>query len=560
MLWQAIEKESDYNGCLPFNLTEGILINAGNTSIRTFVQKARFQQICAKDNYPLLRVNNHMYNQRITELPEVQHSWKSFTQTIQGGFNLSAVSIIFSLSSLAVMTWFMSIFVATNYTMRPSLLMWLSTGMSSVFMLVAMILCIIRTHNDQKRDYIDGQALVSLLHGNVALSALNLISVFFLQINQVQVAIRLLLRQSDKRLTFVFGLIATLVSQVLWGVTMFYALDKSSDAGDVILAFIYLVRLTGALCYAAIVTVFILTKIKSIMVYRKMWLLTAATVILVYSPVAFFFSQAANSWSYDVTEMFTIVSYDVCVVMPWAWCSEYNEIKKEIEKEGVLGRRFFEDEWYELDGSQLFSEGDYGGPFSQIPHSLGAEVGGSSEDPHKSFGKGIHFLLKWRKFKVRCLRLIDLAIEKSMSVPQPGLPLAFSINTPGFHTTLRFGKGDGKVSYRKSSTNPDDDSSLKEFSDINNTGTSSFNGSRDPDAGDLGSQRDVFVYRPKNIVIESSESDEGNDDESNNDESNNEEGDGDSNNRSEHTPVEDIDISDDLEENFDRNSTNTENV
>lgn len=547
MLWQAIEKESDYKGCLPFNLTEGVLINAGNTSIRTFIQKALFQQICAKDNYPLLSVNNHMHKQEITELPKIQYSWESFTQTVQGGFNLSAVSIIFSLSSLAVMTWFMSIFVATNYTMRPSLLMWISTGISSVFMLVAVVLCIIKTHNDQKSDYIDGQALVSLLHGNEALSALNLISVFFLQVNQVQVAIRLLLRQNDKRLTFLCGLLATLLSQVLWGVTMFYALDKLSDAGDVILAFIYLVRLAGALCYAAIVTVFIITKIKSIMLYRNMWLLTAATVILVYSPVAFFFSQAANSWSYDMSEMFTIVSYDVCVVMPWAWCSEYNEIKKEIEKEGFLGRRFFEDEYYELDGFHLFSQDDTNKPSSGIPPSAGAESAGSLEGSQKSPGKGALLLLKWRKFKLRCLRIVDLAIEKSMSVPQPGLPLAFSMNTPGFNTgtMLRFGKGDAKVSCRKSSTRGDADSSPKDFSDPNNTGVSSLNESGYSDAGDLRSQRDVFVYKPKNIVIESCDGEEGN---GNNDSGSNQ------------RPDENIDLSDDLDDNYERNSDITENV
>ena len=51
-----------------------------------------------------------------------------------------------------------------------------------------------------------------------------------------------------------------------------------------------------------------------------------------------------------------MVNYVIGVVIPWEWCNKFNLIMKAKEKEGVLGRRFYEDELYELDRFELFVE------------------------------------------------------------------------------------------------------------------------------------------------------------------------------------------------------------
>ncbi|KAI5967945.1 RIM21 [Candida margitis] len=191
---------------------------------------------------------------------------------------------------------------------------------------------------------------------------------------------RLFQRQKDKRLTFYVGCVASLTSQVIWGVAQFRYFAENNEAGDILPAFIYLVRIAMALCYAAIITVYFLSKIQIIVANRRIWLLTLLTLILIYSPVAFFIADVSNAFIYELSEVFSVVNYVIGVVIPWEWCNKFNLIMKAKEKEGVLGRRFYEDESYELDRFELFVE-------EQMPleddndHDDADESDGTSNNP-----------------------------------------------------------------------------------------------------------------------------------------------------------------------------------
>lgn len=351
-------KAKVYPSCAPIDLPQGLLISHDYQKSVEYIREGTYQQMCYEGTMPMLNTNVGLILQKFTApLPIVAESWIEFTQhSLRGSFSYSVVAIVYSISVLAVIIIFLTIFVLTNYTIKPSALLKLSTCLSSIYILVVVIKSILILHGQQIHGYLSGTDLLYMLNTNLAINSLDLILVFLLQINQVQVIMRIFLRQKDKRLTFFVGIIASFTSQAIWGVSQFHTFSEDNEAGDILPAFIYLVRIAMGLCYAAILTVYFLSKIQYILANRQIWLLSLLTVILIYSPVAFFVADVANAFIFELSDVFSVVTYVICVVIPWEWCNKFNIIMKTREKEGVLGRRFYEDEIYELDRFELFVE------------------------------------------------------------------------------------------------------------------------------------------------------------------------------------------------------------
>lgn len=347
-----------YPSCEEIKLNEGMVISHDHDYSVQHILKAIYVQNCYRDAIPVLNTNVGLVIDKFTKpLPIVAESWANFTHhNIRGSFSYSVVSIVYAIAVLAVITWFLTIFVFTNYTIKPSWLLKLSTLLSSVYILVVVVKSIIIFHLQQREGYLHGAKVLNEINENKAVNIIDLIVVLLLQINQVQVIMRLFQRQKDKRLTFYVGCAASLTSQVIWGVSQFHFFDVNNEAGDILPAFIYLVRIAMALCYAAIITVYFISKIQIIIANRRIWLLTLLTLILIYSPVAFFIADVSNAFIYELSEIFSVVNYVIGVVIPWEWCNKFNLIMRAKEKEGVLGRRFYEDESYELDRFELFVE------------------------------------------------------------------------------------------------------------------------------------------------------------------------------------------------------------
>lgn len=388
MFWRYTGYEKVYDLCKQISLPDGVLISHDFDRAVKYVAQATFRQKCFEGSTPMLNTNiNLVMNTFSQPLPVVKASWSEYTlQPNDGVFVYSVVPIVYSISILAVITWFLTLFVITNYTIKPSLVLRASAFLSSAYMLITVVKSIVILNAQQRQGYLHGEALLEHINLLTYLNAIDMVTTLLLQINQVQVVMRLFLRQSDKRLIFFVGVLASAASQTLWCLSKFHSFEGQEEAGQIIRAFTYLIRIATSISYAAIFTAFVSTKIKTIAAHRNIWAITLLTLVFIYAPVAFFVADVSSTWVYELSEVFSVVTYVICVVIPWEWCNKYNVIRKIKEKEGVLGRRFHEDELYELDRFELFvEEEDDDASDTNHTSSDGTRHGSSSDDTGHGF-------------------------------------------------------------------------------------------------------------------------------------------------------------------------------
>lgn len=456
MFWRSsLDDAVTYDLCKQMSLPEGLLISHDFDQQVRYILGAKFQQNCYKGKTPMLNTNvNLIMNTFSQPLPIVKWLWEKYTLHPNSGvFIYSVVPIVYLISILAVVTWFLTIFVITNYTIKPSFLLKMSTVMSLVYMLITVIRSIVILHNQQRQGYLHGTALLDNLNDQVYLSVIDMIVVFLLQVNQVQVVMRLFSRQSDKRLIFLVGVLALVASQTLWSVTKFHHFRTDDEIDKILPAFTYLIRIAMSISYAAIFTAFLLTKLKTIVAHRNIWPLLLLTLVFIYAPVAFFIADVSSAWVYELSEIFSVVTYTVCVVIPWEWCNKYNIIRKRKEKEGVLGRRFHEDELYELDRFELFVEeesesDDEGSERSELLPHESASTGRLSHLSHSGVSKVPRANppreLTYHRFVVgvslvrdRFLDITDKIIATGLAIPRSVSVGSHSVATPHFHFDMR---------------------------------------------------------------------------------------------------------------------------
>lgn len=420
MYWRDYDWINEvYGACLPIKLPEGVLVPHHNNAPVQFMSEGVYHQVCYKGVVPMLNTNIGVVLRKVASaLPIVHESWNAYTRSGDRGlFAYSVVSIIYSISMSAVITWFLTIFVLTNYTIKPSLLLKLSTVVLSVYLLITVVKCIVMLHKQQRNGYLHGAEFLDHLNSSTYLSIIDLIVVILLQISQVQVIMRIFLRQKDKRVSFLVGVAASVLSQVIWAVTKFHRFDNEDDAGEILPAFIYLVRIAMALCYAALISVYQISKINYIIANKDIWLLLLLTFILIYTPVAFFVADITNAFVYELSEIFSVVCYVICVVIPWEWCNKMNIIMRRKEKDGVLGRRFYEDELYELDKYEVFFE-----PAGDLSDNDEPKQTIYKEKPKSRFVKTCHTA------RDAFLTLTDTIIATGLAIPR-----SVSVSTPSIH-------------------------------------------------------------------------------------------------------------------------------
>lgn len=356
MLWRNQDTPKVYDLCNPINLVEGLLISHDFDQTVRYILSGTYRQQCYEGKTPMLNSNVNLVMKIFSQqLPVVLQSWAEYSRSPSGGtFIFSVIPVIYSISILSVITWFLTIFVMTNYTIKPSLLLRANATVSSIYMLITVIKSIVILHEQQKRGYLHGASLLDHLNDLVYLNAIDIVVTFFLQVNQVQVVMRLFLRQGDKRMVFLVGIFASMCSQTMWGVMKFYTFKSHEEVAKILPSLVYLTRIAMGISYAAIFTAFMLTKLKTLMLHRNIWAISFLTLVLIYAPVSFFIADVSSTWVYEMSDVFSVATYVVCVVLPWEWCNQYNVIRKQLEKEGVLGRKFYEDELYELDKFELF--------------------------------------------------------------------------------------------------------------------------------------------------------------------------------------------------------------
>ncbi|CCE85863.1 Piso0_005499 [Millerozyma farinosa CBS 7064] len=522
MYWKETgESQDSYPACKPINLGPGLLLSHDHNFPLQVVSNSIFHQKCYKGVFPMLNTNkNIIMNENSPQLPIARDTWYEFTRMdSSGSFSYSVVTIAYSISISAVVTWMLNLFVFMNYSLKPSPLMRVSTTLSSVYLLVVMVQSIIELHNEQKHGFLHGQILLDVLRTKLALNIIDLIVVFLLQINQVQVIMRIFSRQQDKRLTFLIGVLASITSQVLMAISTFHPFPSGNEATDILPAFTYLVRIAMSTCYAALFSIYHLKKINHIIANKSIWLITFLTLILTYSPVALFITDVANTFVFDLSEVFSVVTYDICIVIPWVWCNKFNSIMKAREKEGILGRRFYEDELYGLDRQALFIEEqdnsedeienehdnenmNHGNTiFSMFSKKqnigtgrISSRNGERKNQKHEArLGYIDTFYELFGKAKYMFLNIIDKMMVKIMHIPR-------SVNGPPSSNSQYFGHSQGDIMMTRFPENGSMHSinhnhDLQASYDGNN-----FNSSRQPNV-----RRDVFIYSRKEVVLDESD-------------------------------------------------------
>lgn len=499
MFWRAlVDDAAVYELCNQMILPEGLLISHDFDEQVRYIHEATFQQRCYQGRTPMLNTNVNLVMNTFSEpLPIVKLSWETYTlHPHTGVFIYSVVPIVYLISILAVVTWFLTLFVITNYTIKPSSLLKISTVMSLVYMLITVIRSIVVLHNQQRQGYLHGAGLLDVLNDQVYLSVIDMIVVFFLQVNQVQVVMRLFSRQSDKRLIFLVGGLASVASQTLWSITKFHKFSDDAEVDKILPAFTYLIRIAMSISYAAMFTAFLLTKLKTIIAHKNIWPISLLTLIFIYAPVAFFIADVSNAWVYELSEVFSVVTYVVCVVIPWEWCNKYNIIRKRKEKEGVLGRRFHEDEMYELDRFELFVEEESdseesGSERSEDSHEGSQLMSGHSHESSSTTNSanaknsslllipprelGYHRIITGMSLvKDRFLDITDKIIATGLAIPRSVSVGSHLVATPHFHFDSRGTEEMGEMPTRSR--------------------TVAF-------AATGHNRRDVFVYLTKDVVI-----------------------------------------------------------
>lgn len=351
MFFQDSDDPTSYALCSELGLQEGILVSHNFSTPVQYILGAQFQQTCFDGDIPMLNTNVDLVLNEFSEpLPIVKQSWEEYTLK-SGTFVNGLVPVLYSISFLAVVTWFLTIFVLTTLR-KSSVLLQGSTAFALIYMTILVVKSLIILHIQQRNGYFNGPDLIFQITNTNWINAIDLVVILLLQINQVQVIMRLFSRQSDKRLIFLAGVSAAIGSQVLWSVMRFHPFPESKEVERIIPALNYLVRIATNIVYATIFTAFLLIKIKMVLANRSIWLISFISFIFIYAPVAFFIAEVTSPWAHE----FSVVTYVVCVVLPWEWCNKYHMIQKIQEKEGVLGRKFYEDELFELDRLGLFVE------------------------------------------------------------------------------------------------------------------------------------------------------------------------------------------------------------
>ena len=467
----ATPSRRPYKSCQNINLDSGLLISPAFDLIFT---SATFRATCYEDAIPSIVTNVGFHLAAISDpLPIMAESWGSWSHLNNGKFSYSVFPIIYLILASAIITWFLTVFVLTNYTIKALVLLRALTTVLSIYLFVTGALAIHYMSQQLHIGYLNGSDILDRINNLVVLNVLDLILVILLQVNQVQVIMRIFLRQKDKRFAFVVGIACTLLSQIMWAITRFYNFPADDEANDILPAFVYLIRIAMGVCYAALISVYIFTKINIIIANKALWLLTFLTCVLIYLPVAFFIADVLNSWVFELSEIFLCVTYVIGVVIPWEWYNRFNVVLKSIERNGMLGRKFYEDEIYELDRYELFDEDSINeqnsGNFDGGPSGGGSTVVMS---PHEHSGTVQDTVGRiFQKTRFALVSVTDAIIATGMAIPR-----SVSVLTPPIQVAQQ-----------------DQDPLSTSEGGLRLSAIQNFNVGRN--------RRDVFVYSKKRVVI-----------------------------------------------------------
>lgn len=492
-----------------------ILLNPLNTPDLKILQNQMYYPRCY-DGVPLLSTFKDI---GVQTLPLVTEDWVRFiTEDEWGSFKYTVYPIIYSLTVSTVMAIFLTIIVFTHHTQKPSWLLRLSSLLGSVNLLILFVRSIIFLERQHTLGISSGSKLLDDLQTDQVFNAIDFIFVLMAQFAEAQVIIRLFSRAKEKRVSFIVGGVLSLASQIIWAVSTFSTINIDDEESDlsILPAFTYLLRIALSMIYSGLILIYGIGK-RNYIFHRSALLLTVLTFLVINLQVAFFITDISNIWVSELSEIFNTTVYICVTVIPWEWINRVHAIERHEQKEGVLGRPFYEDEdrgiiRYEIiDDQDLFDDDNNNKtnnhnvnvePFEEYQTEV--QTGATHENqnspqqgPQTGFVSSSRIYTPFHKIKTTVnsttntlLYLTDQIIAYGLAVPRSVSTDSTTMSTNrtpvarlspnAFKSMMLKGKLLGKVNYFNNSDN-------------NNISSSSSAGT---------CNKEVFVYSKKEVVCD----------------------------------------------------------
>lgn len=319
-------------------------------------------------------------------------TWKDWLDD-GGQFAGSAVPLMYSIGASSATCWLLALIVLGFQRKRP-LIYKVSLICSSIYLLIVLIL-VTDTFKDQfENGYLDAIEIRHALRSNTNLNAVNLAFNTLVYLAQVQTAMSLFNRQKEKRMVLWLGGSLTIISQTIWGISIFHPASVLNSLP----ALAYLFQIALGVLYTCCVVYYVITNRQSTL-QPTMLLLTFLAVMAAASPIIFFIVDLANVWIIEWTDAIGWATSMLSIVTVYEWADRVYRSQRHHEKNGVLGKQVFEDEMdtplngipksHHNDSTQNFKPKFNPPPSTGSSPSISSGEAHTSTSPQQEFGSNL---------------------------------------------------------------------------------------------------------------------------------------------------------------------------
>lgn len=367
--------QDSYGACDLIRLNPGLIISSNPEIVSLISSKSEYHAWCSKNMILASTLNEKLRDGGLERLPVLDHRWDDFVSS-EYHFLYTVYPIIYSLSCCTFICCFLALILFTKQYMRshkPTVLIKLSTLSTGLYVLSIYIYSAIMLY--KQRDYLisSGDLLIMKMQQKIAFNVVDLVVVIMLQLSQVQIIMRLFPRRREKRFTFIAGLLLSISSQTMWSIAFFlpsgerFGTDPDYDSSIAILPlFVYLLRIAMSMLYTCLFVVYFFNK-RQYIFNPKVLPLTVFTFIIMNSSFAIFIADISNIWMNELSELFNVTAYVVINVVSWEFINRIILLEKFEQKKGILGRQFYdeEDQYYcdffgnAVDQNRIVKKGKY---------------------------------------------------------------------------------------------------------------------------------------------------------------------------------------------------------
>ncbi|VEU21619.1 DEKNAAC102513 [Brettanomyces naardenensis] len=485
------QRSISYPACYDFLLNDGVLITekgtfrVDNSSGLAYT----FRFIC-ESQYPVLSSMNSVLSRLgLHQCPIFMDSWKTYltddpTPNPSQKYSYSVYPFIYMLcTSLVITLFFTSILFTKHYitAFKPGFLMKASCLVASGQLIAVNIFSLINLSRQAQQGKSSANSMIQPLIFSTGFSVVYLVAFSLLLLSQVDIIKRLYPRRKERRATLILGTVLVIITECLWAVSTFVSdnetfpsylitveaidsadTDRKYDSAIAILpVFVNLLEISLSVIYSSLIYVYCFSK-RQFAFHSRMLPLTVIMVISLNSPIAFFIADISNMWINELSDLFNLVCYVITNVTTWEWLNRLEQVEKTHQRDNVLGRPFFADNYADTDDESINNEA------TQEELDAAAEsvpVGAAS---HFSFNLKPENYSKVKRSFLRYRDAIELRLGKNIRHLRP-IPLR------GLRYLLSGRQKEPSVHEQETAT-----------------------------AGNGGN---VYIYRPKEVVIENGGSD-----------------------------------------------------